>query len=189
MIGIDVRSNARAFLASVQGIKDRDMKRAVAAALNRTAQGAQAEAVRKIRETYNVQARELRRGFTIKRAYAGKLVAVVHASGKNLNVIGFGARQTAKGVSFAIKAGERKTITGAFITTINGYQAAWMRQKKADGKLYGRLPIKAVTTVSVPGMFSNDVIEQSLRSIVPGRFERELQSAVRAIQLRQTIRE
>lgn len=187
MIGINVKSNARAFLASVQGLKNTEMKRAVSAALNRTAQGAQAEAIRKIRETYNVQAKELRRGFTIRRAWPGKLVAEVRASGSNLNVIGFGARETKKGVSFAVKAGQRKTIAGAFIASINGYQAVWMRQKKADGTLYGRLPIRAITTVSVPGMFSNDAIERALVSIVPGRFERELRSAVRAIQLRQSI--
>lgn len=187
MIGVSVASTAEQFTAAVTELKDRDMKRAVAVALNRTAAGVQVEASRKIRETYNVSARELRRAFSIKKAWGGNLVATVRASGKALNVIGFGARKTAKGVSFAIKKGSRKRIDGAFIATINGYEGVWMRKKKEDGKLYPRLPIKAVTTVSVPGMFSTKEVEAALQTVSKSRFERELRASLRAAVLKQSL--
>lgn len=187
MIGVSVASTAEQFTAAVTELKDRDMKRAVAVALNRTAAGVQVEASRKIRETYNVSARELRRAFSVKKAWAGNLVATVRASGKSLNVIGFGARKTKKGVSFAIKKGGRKRIDGAFIATINGYEGIWMRKKQGDGKLYPRLPIKAVTTVSVPGMFSTKDVEAALQTVSKDRFERELRAALRAAVLKQTL--
>ncbi len=185
MAGVSVRSNAAQFIASVENFKKRELNRIVAVALNRTAEGARAEASRNIRKEYNVKASELSKAFSIARAWDANLTAVVMASGKGLNLAAFGARQTQKGVSVAVRRTERRLLKGAFLTTLGAgsFTGVFMRVKDGD-KLVGRFPIKAATTVSVPGMFSSEVVVQALQSVVPGRFERELAAALRAAELR-----
>lgn len=183
MAGVDVSADAAAFRASVSATKSRGMPRAIAIALNRAADRVQAGAIRLIRGSYRIQARELRRGFTIRRAHAGNLEAVVRASGRPLNVIAFGARPSAPGgrlpkvgVSVNIK-GTRKRISGAFVARIsnNGYVGVFQRKGKA------RFPIRAVTTVSVPGLFRKDIVTNAIPAVALDAFRTELERAVRAI--------
>lgn len=185
--GVSVTQDVNAFRMAVDRMKDQDMNRAIAIALNRTADGVRAEAIRRIRGKYNVRAAELRRGFTIRKAYAGNLRSIVFANGKPLNVGAFNARQTKKGITVAIKSGGRKTIMGAFFMTVgnNGYRGVFERRflSGKSGKRHGRYPIRAVTTVSVPGLFRQEVVKEQLAGIVPGRFRTELGRAVRAITL------
>lgn len=186
-IGVNVSNDAAGFRASVDRFSKQDMNRATAIALNRTADGVRAEAMRRIRKNYNVAARELSRGFTIRKAYAGNLRSIVYASGKPLNVGAFGARQVKKGVSVAIKSGGRKIIRGAFFMTIgnNGYRGVFERKfvSGRSGKRYGRYPIRAVTTVDVPGLFRQEIVKEQLAAIVPERFRTELARAIRAVTL------
>lgn len=179
--GVSVANDAAAFRASVERMKSQEMNRAIAIALNRTADGVQAEAIRRIRETHKIQAQVVRRAFVIRRAYAGRLQSMVYASGRPLNLIGFGARQTKKGVTVDVK-GTRKLIPGAFIATLpnNSYRGVFSRKGKA------RFPIKALTTVSVPGLFKRDIASQALAGVATDRFRRELSSAVRFITLNRT---
>lgn len=186
-IGVNVSQDAAAFRASVDRFSKQDMNRATAIALNRTAEGVRAEAMRRIRGKYNVAARELSRGFTIRRAYAGKLQTMVFASGRPLNVGAFGARQTKKGVTVAIKSGARKLVPGAFFMTIgnNGYRGVFQRKflSGKSGPRWPRLPVRAVTTVDVPGLFRQEIVKESLAAIVPERFRTELTRAIRAVTL------
>lgn len=185
VFGVNVGSDVAAFRASIDNMKSRDMNRAAAIALNRTADSVQTEAIRLIRSTYKILAREVKRGFTIRRAYAGKLQSMVFASGRPLNVIGFGARPSQPGgrlpkvgVSVDIK-GARKRIPGAFVARIsnNGYVGVFMRKGRA------RFPIRAVTTVSIPGLFRKDIVSNAIGSVATDRFRKELTAAVRAISL------
>ena len=177
--GVNVSNDVAAFRASVDRLKTVEMRRAAAIALNRTADGVQTEAIRMIRATHKIMRRELARGFTIRRAYQGRLEAMVYASGRPLNVIAFGARQTRKGVSIDIK-GARKVISHSFIATIpnNNYTGVFVRQGKS------RFPIKAVTTVSIPGLFRRDIISNAIANVAIDRFRKELASAIRALELR-----
>ena len=185
--GVNVHNDAAAFRASVDRFSKQDMNRAIAIALNRTADGVRAEAIRRIRRTYNVAARELSRGFTTRKAYAGNLRSIVFANGRPLNVGAFGARQTKKGITVAIKSGARKLIPGAFFMTVgnNGYRGVFQRKfiSGRSGKRFGRYPIRAVSTVSVPGLFRQEVVKEQLAAIVPDRFRTELARAVRAVTL------
>lgn len=184
--GVNVSNDVAAFRASVERLKTSQMNRAAAIALNRTADGVQTEAIRMIRATHRILRREVARAFTIRRAYAGRLQAMVFASGRPLNVIGFGARPSSPGgkrprvgVSVDIK-GTRKVIPGSFVVRIpnNNYIGVFMRKGRA------RFPIRAVTTVSVPGLFRRDIVNSAIPKVATGRFRSELQSAVRSILLR-----
>lgn len=185
--GVNVSNDAAAFRASVDRFAKQDMNRAIAIALNRTGDGVRAEAMRRIRGKYNVAARELSRGFKVRRAYAGNLRTIVEASGRALNVGAFGARQTKKGITVAIKTGSRKLIPGAFFMTIgnNGYRGVFQRKflSGKSGKRFGRYPVRAVTTVDVPGLFRQEIVKESLAAIVPDRFRTELSRAIRAVTL------
>lgn len=189
MQGVSVSNDAAAFRSAVDRVKNQDMNRAIVIALNRTADGVKAEAIRRIKATHKVADRELRKGFTVRRAYAGNLRSMVYASGRPLNLIGFGARQTRKGVTVNVK-GSRKLIPGAFIATIRVPNAGEVRavfERKFvsghSGKRSGRFPIRGVTTVSVPGLFKRDIVSKAISGIATDRFRRELTSAVRFIVL------
>lgn len=184
--GVNVSQDAAAFRASVERLKSAQMNRAIAIALNRTAEGVQTEANRMIRATHRILQREVARAFTIRRAYAGKLQAMVSASGRPLNVIGFEARPSQPGgkppkvgVSVNIK-GVRKKIPGSFVVKIpnTSYLGVFMRKGRS------RFPIRAVTTVSVPGLFRRDIASNAIANVATDRFRSELASAVRAILLR-----
>lgn len=188
--GVNVSNHAHAFLASVERLKSQEMNRAIAIALNRTAVGVRSAAIDEIRKIYKVKHATLTKAFTVRRAYHGKLQSMVFASGRPLNVIGFGARQVRAGVSVDIK-GARKVIPGAFIMSIRPpgadapVRAVFERKfiGARGGKRHGRFPIRGVTTVKVPGMFSKDVVVDALRGVAVDRFTRELASAVRAIKM------
>jgi hypothetical protein len=184
--GVSVASDVAAFRASVERLKSSQMNRAVAIALNRTADGVQTEAIRMIRDTHRILRREVARAFTIRRAYAGRLEAMVFASGRPLNVIGFEARPSQPGgkrpklgVSVNIK-GTRKVIPGSFVVRIpnNGYLGVFMRKGRS------RFPIRAVTTVSVPGLFRRDIVSNAIAGVATDRFRTELAGAVRSILLK-----
>jgi hypothetical protein len=187
MTGVNVSNAAAAFRASVERVRDRDMNRAIAIALNRTADGVRVEATRRIRLVYAVKKQELSRAFTIRRAYAGNLRTIVFANGRPLNVAAFGARQTRQGVSVAIKTGARRLIPGAFFMKIKstGYYGVFERKFVSGraGKRWGRYPVRAVRTVDVPGLFRKEIVKEGLAAVVPERFRRELTRAVRAITL------
>lgn len=191
--GINVSNDVHAFRASVDDFSKKKIKKAVAIALNRTADRVMTEAMRSIRQEYNVTARELRRGFKIKpRAWESSWRTAVVASGRPLNVIGFSPRQTKKGVSVVIKGGVRKIIPHAFIARItvpNGageYRGVFERKFKSGrgGERWGKYPIRSVSTVSVPGLFRKQIIGESLARIATDRFHTELAAAVRAIRSR-----
>ena len=189
-MGINVSVDVAAFRASVDRFKNGDLNRAIAIALNRTADGVRVAASAEIMKIYRVKKSALTKAFTIRRAYAGKLTSMVFASGKPLNVFGFHAYQTKKGVTVDIK-GARKLIPGAFIKTIRvpnvGEVRAVFERKFVSGrsgKRFGKYPIRGVTTVKVPGMFSKQVVVDAITGVARDRFRRELASAVRAITLK-----
>jgi hypothetical protein len=190
MMAVNVSNDVAAFRASIDRFKDQDMNRAIAIALNRAADGVRVAASAEIMKLYRVKKNALTKAFTVRRAYHGKLTAIVFASGKPLNVMGFHARQTKKGVTVDVK-GARKLIPGAFIKTIQVPNAGLVKavfERKfvsgRSGKRFGKYPLRGVTTVSVPGMFSKEVVVNALRGVAVDRFRKELASAVRAITLK-----
>ena len=142
-------------------------------ALNKTGDKARVEMRRAITDEYNLKASEVTGRLRLMRAARGKLSVVLDPfasfrRGRSLNLIHFltaiqaagkafkvrGARGVNKGqmlqlnrqLGFRIKrAGGLKTITGAFVA--NKGRTVFIREGKA------RYPIKALSTIDVPGMF------------------------------------
>lgn len=184
-LGVNVSNDAAAFRAAVERARTRDMNRAIAIALNRTAEAVRVEASRRITAVYRVGRDELKRAFTIRKAWQGNLRTIVYANGRPLNVSAFGARQTKRGVSVEIRRGQRKIIPGTFFMKVpnNSYRGVFERKfiSGRSGKRWGRLPVRAVTTVDVPGLFRKEIVQEGLASVVPDRFRRELAASVNAI--------
>lgn len=155
--------------------------KATARALNRTIELARTAMSREIRSEFVIDARYVRERLRIKRAsfYGGvlELQAALEAQAKprSANVIRFGARQVAQGVSVKIrKSGGRKVIRGAFIG--NKGRTVFRRVGKE------RLPIEPIRTIDVAQMFNAKRINARVIDTIKARFpevwDRELAYAL-----------
>lgn len=144
--------------------------RAMASALNKTVAQAKTAMSREIRAEFNISAGKVGESLRITRAVATggrfSLSAALEAGGRrgrSLNLAAFGARQTAKGVSFKVKkSGPRKTIPGAFL--INDGKTVMIRVGKE------RLPIKALQTIDVAQMFNTKRINAKVLRFINDKF-------------------
>ena len=162
--------------------------KALASAVNKTVEQAKTQMVREIASEFNVQAGYVRDRLNIRRASfkAGELgiEATLLGSGKrSANLIRFmekfvtlaQSRKRAKAgdlsqLRFKIKkAGGMRVITGAFIG--NQGRTVFIRTTNR------RLPIKALSTVDVPGMFNtkriNNKVVAAMKDKFPVIFQRE----------------
>lgn len=186
--GANVGASAREFIASVEGFKKNTMNKAAAIALNRTAEGVRVDGGREIRARFKIKMATVNKSFSITKASADRLVAVVNVRGRPLNLGNFGARQTRKGVSVQVK-GTRKLIPHAFIVKVasrdgeSTFGVVFIRDAHGRARP-ARLPIKALTSVDVPGVFSLKEVQQIMRNLALDRFSKELPAALRALELR-----
>lgn len=170
---IELRSNAKQVAAQV-ALDAAEFRTATMRSLNRAADGTKTDATRRIRETYNVTLKALQPAFYTRKATRDTLTAIVGASGRPLRLIGFAARQVARGVSVSVRRGSRKVLAGAFIARMpSGHTGVFMRR---SGK---RLPIDEKYTISVPGMLGAKQIEAALRVSAVERFEKAMDQNVR----------
>ena len=162
--------------------------KALTSAVNKTVEQAKTQMVREITSEFNVQAGYVRDRLNIRRASfkAGELgiEATLLGSGKrSANLIRFmekfvtlaQSRKRAKAgdlsqLRFKIKkAGGMRVITGAFIG--NQGRTVFIRTTNK------RLPIKALSTVDVPGMFNtrriNNKVVAAMKDKFPVIFQRE----------------
>ena len=79
MITVDADQIARAE-ALLKNVPN-GVTKALVAALNRAAEGARTDAVRKVRERYYIKAADVRDAIKIKKATPDDLAAIVHAKG------------------------------------------------------------------------------------------------------------
>lgn len=172
MIGLSVKSNARSIIAEIDGLTAGGARTAMMRALNRAAGGVRTDASREIRKTYKVKKATVDKSFSVQTATSQSLRAVVHVSGRPLSLAGFAARQTKKGVTVNVK-GQRKLIRHAFIRTLKTqrgeeFDVVFIREGKS------RLPIKALKTVNVTGLFTIEEIQRVIDASTTQRFEVEL---------------
>jgi hypothetical protein len=150
---------------------------ATARAVNRTIEQAKTSMSREIRAEFNISASKVSAALRINRATFRNGLFRIEASlespskrGRSLNLINFSARQTSRGVSVLIKkGGGRKVLPHAFIA--NQGRTVFQRVGKA------RLPIVAVQTIDVAGMFNtrriNARVVKFMLDKFPEVFERE----------------
>jgi hypothetical protein len=178
---INIHTNFPDVAAELGRLQSAVASQALARALNRTVEQAQTAMSRGIRAEFNLSAAYVRERLSIKRAFAagGQFSMSAELRGgkgrrRSANVITFGARQAADGVSVLIRKGQRKTIKGAF--TGNKGRTVFRRVGKA------RLPIEPVQTIDVAQMFNtrriNAAVQAAMLAKFPAIFERELAYAM-----------
>ena len=165
-----------------------------ARALNRTVEIARTRMVARIRDEFMVTAKFVRDRLVIRKAFARgalRMEATLAASSERrraANVIAFGAKQRATGVSVRIKrAGGRRTIVGAFIankgrTVFRRVPGTTMPSRaKYKGTKHAH-QIAPVMTIEVSQMFNTRRINASvlatIRERFPEVFARELRFAL-----------
>lgn len=128
----------------------RAMPGVLSRAVNRTAISARTQINKEIRQEINIKAADLNEKLILEKAKQNYPVAVIKMSRKRIPVMDFGAKQTAKGVSYKIKKqGGRQTIKSAFITTMpeTGHTGVFKRWGKT------RLPIVELKGPSIGEVF------------------------------------
>lgn len=143
-------------------------------ALNRAARSAVAQTVKFIRETYNIKASDLKGEIKINRASVKDQRIQLRVSHKAIALVKYGARQTAKGVSFKEKKGERKSIESAFIATVGKGRHLGVFKRKTPK----RFPIKELYGPSAMQLISSNVAQQYIEGIFYERFKIELERAI-----------
>ncbi len=99
-------------------------------ALNKVGTAARTQIVRGISREVNLTAGELRnRNVSLYKANYGRLAASIIVSGRRIPLKRWGARQTRRGVSYAIRRGSRQTMPQAFLATMkSGHVGAFVRK-------------------------------------------------------------
>lgn len=165
---IDVQQDLRAAVARFEVNSERIIDAAAVRALNRTATTVRAEAVKRIRERYNLKAAAVRKQIRINRARRGRLVSEVLVSGRHIPLYDFAARQVKRGVTVRVTK-QRKEVKGAFIATMpGGHVGVFVRRGKS------RLPIRELFSISLPQAFTQKQILAALRKVAAERFDIEL---------------
>lgn len=123
----------------------------IARALNKTATTVRKDLIKEIQKTYTSKYGAAKGQMTIRKASAGRLVAIIVVSGDTIDITGFktskgGKRQGAK--AQVLRAGALKPVT------LNGNKAFF---NGGDGKMHVRVgaargPAPRVKGPSVPGM-------------------------------------
>ena len=142
-------------------------KRAIVSAINKIGSQATTQARRKVREKYNIKARDLSQSIKLVRAKGGsndQLFAVIKGSGKPLSLYKFSpspkepppqkgvpmkARKRRKVTVKVLRAEGRKRLENAFVARIRGAATPSIYQRKGNA----RLPIKRLLTVGPAKMF------------------------------------
>lgn len=177
-IKVDVRGSMDKIIADLGSLKKGVIEKAAPRALNKVIDQVTTATAREIRASgYKLKVGIIKKNLTKQRANAGKLVAVVRASGRPIPLINYGARETAKGVSVDVLNG-RKVITGAFIAIkANGQKAVYVRAGKTHKKvlkngraIWSGLPIKELYGPSVPDGLANKSVQEALQRLVEEKF-------------------
>ncbi len=174
---ISITTNFPQVQAKLDSLSKDIAQKALVRSVNATMAIAKTAMSREIRQEFVLPAAKVNAALVVKRASFRAGLFGVEATlespskrGRSLNLINFGARETARGVTFKIKrGGPRQLIPGAFIASAG--RTVFIRTGKP------RLPIKALQTIDVAQMFNtqriNARVVKTLEDRFPQIFERE----------------
>ncbi|WP_432702470.1 phage tail protein [Lysinibacillus sphaericus] len=152
-------------------------------AINRAAQAGRTQAAREARSRYTVRHGDVLKTLKIKRAHRGNLYASISSKGELIPLIAFNPRSTNKGVSVAVKKGERKQLKSLFITTLTN-------PRYSDGftNVFGRVsdqrfPLRGHYGPSIPQMIGNEEsiapVEGRITEVLDNRVRHEIEFLIR----------
>ncbi|GAV24804.1 hypothetical protein ciss_07370 [Carboxydothermus islandicus] len=181
MITVSAEQMKRAELL-LKGIP-KGVEKAVAAALNRAAEGARTVAIKKVRERYYIKAKDVRDTIEIKKATISNPVALIRASGSPIALSKFRitpsappAKRRKKPIIARVVRGEGGPIKGAFVARMqSGHIGVFRRIGKE------RLPITELYGPSVPQMLGHETVTEYVEQIARERLESRLEHEINRI--------
>ena len=138
--------------------------KALARSLNRSLESSRTEGVRKVRQEYNVRAKDVRKTIKLSRAKPNRLTAVISSTGGALPLASFKYKPATVNprrrtpVRVGVTKGALETLDRAFVARVNGVKGIYERIGQR------RLPIRQLYGPSVPQMIGNDSVVQSMAS-------------------------
>ena len=175
----EIEMDFREFRKLKRNLDGKTLNKAVVRTLNRVARTGFTAGSKRIREEYNIKAKDIKKASKLRRATYNDQKAILTVSGGPIPFKYFGAKQTKKGVTVKIKRqGPRILIEHAFI---GGYipkrEGKTYRMVKVSnwggGHVYirkgkARLPIVklAATSVTIPKLFASDKVIAAIESRV-----------------------
>lgn len=175
MIKIDVKFDMRGLKRDLDKIQRNVIPKAHARALNRSADGVKAEAVRTLSKLTGIKQGEIRSRMWVRGATPQRLTAEVDVLGYAPNLKRFQARKTKKGIE-AKAWGQRKVYKGSFSLPSGAVVSRTGRERAPLKKLYGP---------SVPRTFMRDAVIKRLKAVAEQRwrseFEREMARRLKAL--------
>lgn len=162
MADVEVKFDKRKFRKLQRTFKDfpRVVPKIMSRAINRTSTTARAQIARRIAEKVTIKISDVKKNISRTTATFNRWESILGINTKRLPLMGFKARQTAKGVSYKVeKTGSRKVISSAFIATMaSGHTGVFKR--KSDN----RLPIVELFGPSLGQVFegASSIVRQVL---------------------------
>jgi len=152
-------------------------------AINRSAQAGRTQAAREARSKYTVRHGDVLKTLKINRAHRGNLYASISSRGELIPLIAFNPRPTSKGISVAVKKGERKQLKSLFLTTLTN-----PRYSDSATNIFGRVsakryPLRGHYGPSIPQMIENEEsmapVEGRIKEVLYDRTGHEIEFLLR----------
>lgn len=173
------------------------MQEAASKALNRTGQGVMTEASRKVRETYNIKAQDVKASLRIVLSSSEAGVVEIKAKGPNLPLTHFKLTpkqpnpRKPKQVKVAVRRGDAKKIDSAYVHLGSGRLRVLKRQKPSGQSGRARmknakgdrpeLPIKEVHGPAVPVLLNEPQVIKHIEDEAEDRMFKRLDHEVNRI--------
>lgn len=149
----------------------RKIPKAFSSALNRTIQGVRTEAVKKVRETYDIKAGDVRQTIRLTKSTPATTQADMVSRGSNIPLIKFKTKPSKppkkqpRVLKASVKRSGGRPIPGAFVTKVGSHIGVLKRIGRA------RLPIRELYGPSVPAMLDEDGVSEYIQEQAKTRLE------------------
>ncbi|GEA17744.1 phage tail protein [Moorella sp. E306M] len=163
------------------------VSKAVVSALNRAAESARADAVRKVRERYYIKAQDVRSEIKITKATLDNQAAIIHATGEPVPLSKFRvtpakppAKRRKNPIIVRVVRGGGGPVKGAFVAQMqSGHIGVFHRAGRA------RLPIIQRFGPSIPQMLGHEsvvtYVEERAQELLESRLEHEIERLLRGV--------
>lgn len=183
-------------IKGTKALKDR-MQPAASMALNRVGKGVVTEAARKVKETYNIKAADVKSVMRLVLSSPDAGEVFINAKGRNLPVTSFkvtpkmptGKRQ--KMVKVAIKRGDAKKVGNAFVAMRRG-KVGIMKRQKPTGQSGRRrvlnakgfkpeLPVEELHGPAIPRMLNEPQVVEHIQNEAASRMDKRLEHEIKRL--------
>ncbi|MGO4540371.1 phage tail protein [Paenibacillus sp. 2TAB19] len=185
----------REALKGAKALKNK-MQPTAGLALNRVGEGVITEANRKVRETYNIKAADVKSTLRIVYSSPDDGEVIIKGSGPNLPLPTFKVTpktwnyRKPKGVKVAVRRGDAKAIKSAYIRANDGKVRVMTRvhptgqgpkrEKNAKGD-YPELPVKELRGTAVPVMLNEPQVIKHVQSEAKDRMRKRMDHEVKRL--------